>query len=304
MASDRISENTEEMLHLFDANCAAAFPDSDTLTQPMVDAWFVRRPTECANSCRTRCFPVASLVRFLRSRGETDVVVPEMPRREASSYVPHAFTDDELSAFFLECDAWEPARNMKPEMRVRTKNTPPVLFRLLWSSGIRTCEARLLRREMVDLDAGVLRIVEGKGRNERLVALHESMLAIMRGYDDLMEEWFPGRSYFFPNGVDGHLTSDTLGDWFHKLWSRVSDEPANAYELRHCYCVTCINELVGRGVDGLRDLEWVSKAMGHSSVEVTIQSYYHFVPALAEILQARSDAAVRDVLPGVVRHGS
>jgi integrase len=241
-----------------------------------------------------------ALVRFLRERGETDVVTPELPRWRETGYVPHPFSDDELSEFFRLCDGWEPrGRNMPECRRLRSIYTVPVLFRLLWSSGIRTTEARLLRRERVDLVEGTLTIVEGKGKSERLVALHPSMLEIMSAYDARMEEVMPGRTYFFPNEAGTCLARGWVTERFHEVWSQVSDERATAYELRHHFATTCINELVGRGVEGLADLEWVSKAMGHTSVEETIKAYYHIVPALHRLLQERCGRSFDETVPGV-----
>lgn len=299
-ASDRLGASYEENLRLFDAFCAEGFPDAVALTQEMVDRWCEPRPTERANSCRSRCFPVVALVRFLRERGDTDVVPPELPRRQETGYVPHAFTDEELSEFFRLCDRYEPDGRMDEARRLRTMYTVPVLFRLLWSSGIRTGEARLLRRELVDLDRGTLMVVEGKGKSERLVALHPSMLEIMRAYDARMDEVMPGRTYFFPNGPGTCLSRSWVAERFREVWAKVSGERATPYMLRHQYCVTCIDQLAGRGLDGLRDLEWVSKAMGHSSVDVTIRHYYHISPALAGLLQERSGDSFDEMMPGVV----
>lgn len=301
-AKDSLCADYEHTLLRFDRHCSTMFPDCGALTQGMVDSWFEQRPTEGPNSCRRRCFPVASLVRFLRERGQTDVAVPEMPERQETGYVPHAFTDGELSALFALCDSWEPSpgATMREEHRRRNELVIAVVYRLLWSSGIRACEARLLRRENVDLGAAALRIVEGKGKSVRTVALHPSMLEIVRRYDERMDGLMPGRVFFFPNGRDTPLSAEWLQRNFRQQWSKVSQERVTVYMLRHCYATTCINELVGRGLEGLRDLVWVSKAMGHSSVDVTIRSYYHAVPALAALLQERSWKSFDDLVPGVM----
>lgn len=297
-ASGSLCDGYLSRLRLFDAACAGEFPDADRLTQAMVDRWCERRAGESANSCRARCYPVVSMVNFLRARSETDVVAPALPRRTETPLVHHAFTDDELAAFFAQCDSYR-AHQGGREVSLRNRHTLPVLFRLLYSSGIRTCEARKLRRGCVDLGEGVIRIVEGKGRSERLVALHPYMLELMRRYDELMEGLFPGREYFFPNGADGHLGSRWLEYHFKNLWERVSDEPATAYMLRHHYAVENINAMVRGGVEGLADLEYLSKSMGHVSIEETIGSYYHVVPALAAALQERCGEAFSRIVPEV-----
>ena len=299
-AAGAICESYKTYLHLFDEHCAELFPGERAVTQEMADTWCARRPTELAKSCRSRCYAVVSLVRFLRERGLTDARDPELPRGREPAAPPHAFTDVELAAFFAECDSWRPACNMPRQRALRTKYTLPVLFRLLWSSGIRTTEARLLRREGVDLAAGVLRIVEGKGRNERLVALHPSMADIMREYDAAIAAVMPGRAYFFPNSRDAPLARDWVAKYFRRLWARVSDERATPYMLRHAYAIENINALVGRGLTSLDDLELVSKSMGHVSVDVTAQGYYSLVPSLAGLLQGVSGPGFDDVVPEVL----
>lgn len=287
-------------LRLFDKMCAERFPGAAGLTQEMADAWCERRPTEQANTCRARCWPVVSLVGFLRSRGETDVVAPELPRKAGTGYAPHHFTDVELSLFFEACDSYRPKKGPEADIE-RNARTIPVIFRLLYSSGIRVGEARMLRRENADLESGVLRIVEGKGRNERLVALHPSMTELMRRYDGVMEAAFPNRTYFFPNGRGDHLTNNWICRYFRILWRKVSDEAATAYHLRHEYAIRNIDGMAAAGVAGLMELEYLSKSMGHGSVDMTVEAYYHITPSLAKVLQERCGEAFDDVIPGVVR---
>lgn len=300
-AAGALCDTYVQVLRSFDRSCAELFPDEGDITQGMVDAWCEVRPTEGPNSCLSRCSPVVSLVRFLNSRGEAELVVPELPRQVDTGYMPHHFTDEELVAFFRECDSWQPDRTGADRgATLRTKRTIPVLFRLLYSSGIRTVEARKLRRRRVDLEGGTLLIAEGKGRAERLVALHPSMLAIMRDYDESMEGLCPGREYFFPNGRDGHLSKHWLQCHFRELWDRVSPEHATAYQLRHEYAVRNIDGLVAGGLEGLEELEYLSKSMGHASVERTIRTYYHITPGLARALQERC-GDLDDVVPEVRR---
>ena len=80
----------------------------------------------------------------------------------------------------------------------------------------------------------------------------------------------------------------------------MSDEPATAPQLRHHYATENINALVGEGLGGLDGMETLSKSMGHASVEETVASYYHIVPALAEALQARCSEAFDAVIPEVM----
>ena len=90
----------EPNLLLFDRYCKKQYPEAALLSQEMVDGWCHKRDTETNNSCRSRINVVASFIQYLRKRGKTDVMEPEMPRKERRTYIPHSFTDVELEKFF------------------------------------------------------------------------------------------------------------------------------------------------------------------------------------------------------------
>ena len=178
-ASDHWNEDSYELnLVLFDRYCKKQYPEAALLSQEMVDGWCHKRDTETNNSCRSRINVVAGFVNYLRKRGKTDVMGPDIPRKERLTYIPHSFTDAELEGFFRACDSL-PSVPRTPGQLSR-KITIPVFFRLLYSSGIRTNEARMLRVEDVDLCQGILNIHYSKGRAQHYVVLHDSMLELLK----------------------------------------------------------------------------------------------------------------------------
>src|SRR5699024_6751291 len=110
---------------------------------------------------------------------------PHLPRLEKNNYIPHAFTDEELRNFFYACDTIQITRNRRTT--IFRKIMMPVVFRLLYSTGMRTTEVRLLKREDVNLEKGVINIQKSKGYNQHYVVMHDSMLAIMKRYDKEIE---------------------------------------------------------------------------------------------------------------------
>ena len=135
-------------LKYFDRYCADHFADSSVLTQEMVDVWCTRRDTETSSSCYTRTLIVREFVKYLCDRGMAGIAVPKPPKLEKRQYIPHAFTEEELARFFEACDSIVPYKG-RPASVIR-KLQCPVFFRLLYSSGMRTTEARYLKREDVD----------------------------------------------------------------------------------------------------------------------------------------------------------
>lgn len=294
-ASGRWNEASYEVnLRLFDKHCEKHYPSATVLERDMVDSWCAQRETETNNSCRSRIYPVVSFVRYLRKRGMTTVAEPQVPRKEPRAYIPHAFTKNELANFFAACDSIPAAPTTKEQLSRRI--TVPVFFRLLYSSGIRTNEARMLRREDVNLDSGVLNIRYSKGHAQHYVVLHDSMLSLMRQYDDFIGKQYPGRAYFFPARSGGFHKAGWVQRNFKEMWNRYNSGNAIPYELRHNYAIENINGWTDEGFDFNAKLLYLSKSMGHSVLEST-KYYYSLVPGLADIMEAQTDEGA--VIPEV-----
>jgi len=297
IASERWNEASyESNLILFDRYCQKQYPDSIVLSQEMVDNWCRKRKTENNNSCRSRVYVIVSFIRYLRKRGKTDIREPEIPRKERVSYIPHAFTEDELKNFFYACDNI-PNRRLTQELRSR-RITIPVFFRLLYSSGIRTNEARLLRVEDVDLNQGILDIRYSKGHAQHFVVLHNSMLDIMKEYDTVIGKQYPTRTYFFSARGDIFHTRQWVQINFRQMWDKYNSTHATAYELRHHYATENINRWTDEGFGFDAKLLYLSKSMGHSILEST-RYYYSLVPGLADILKDRTERAFDNIVPEV-----
>lgn len=266
----------------FDRFCLREFPNASELTQEMVDRWCHKRKTEENNSCRSRIYVVVSLVRYLRDRGGTAVRDPEIPKKERHTYIPHAFTREELNRFFQKCDTL-PSKPANPLVRSRNYMVP-VFFRLLYSSGIRTTEARLLKKQDVDLMGGILNIRYSKGHNQHYIVLHDSMRSLMMQYEEAISRICPDREYFFPGKNNTFHDRNWVQKNFRKIWDAANPGSyATAYELRHHYAVENINRWNRKGFDFNDRLLYLSKSMGHTTIEST-KYYYSLVPGLSELM--------------------
>jgi len=296
-ASGHWNEASYEVnLVLFDRYCKKQYPEAALLSQEMVDGWCHKRDTEINNSCRSRIYVVVSFIRYLRKRGKTDVMGPDIPRKERCIYIPHSFTDVELEKFFHACDSL-PSVPHTPEQRSR-KITIPVFFRLLYSSGIRTNEARMLRVEDVDLCHGIMNIRYSKGHAQHYVVLHKSMLELLKIYDAAIRKQYPHRAYFFPARDNTFHTRKWVQTNFRELWNKYNSSHVTAYELRHHYAIENINRWTGEGFEFDTKLLYLSKSMGHSTLEST-KYYYSLVPGMADILEKQTGMDFESILPEV-----
>ena len=264
----------------------------------LVDSWAARRDTESNFSRNHRILALRGLLFFLDERGLTDITIPELLREEPSHYTPHAFSEAELTAFFSEAD--------RQVIESKTRNaafyalTSAVLFRLLYSSGMRTTEARLLKTADADLEHGVIHINSTKANLRHFVVLHDDALEMLRRYDELAETGRTSREFFFltPNGCC--MSHGTLTNRFQKIWKRVSDVRAVPYDLRHNYAIVNINSWTDAGFNFHDKFLYLSKSMGHTSLEST-RYYYSLVPALADTIYAQSGKAFDEIVPEVNR---
>lgn len=283
-------------LRLFDKYCADNYPPETPLKQDMVDMWCAKRDTELNRSRNTRIRPIRAFIKFLRKRDLTDVTLPPLLKAEPWTYIPHVFTYEELRKFFDECDALP---SNYESQRVR-KLVCPVLFRLLYSSGIRTTEARLLRRENVDLEHGILSIEKSKGFDQHYVALHESMTELLRRYDLAIEAIQPQRTYFFEAPHGGCYTREWLTYAFRTIWDKANGPGSDAipYAFRHNYAIENINRWKEDSFEFSDKLHYLSKSMGHRQIVSTLH-YYSIVPRLADTIQIKTEKDFNFIVPEV-----
>lgn len=297
IAANRWSSVPAKNLLYFDRYCSREFPGISGLDQHMVDGWCEQRETESKRSRISRCYPVIELVKYLIERGNRSLRVPEMPPAPKGNHVPHAFSEDELSAFFNECD--NRVQAAPDQAKAFRALLVAVLFRLLYSSGMRTTEVRLLRTSDVDLENAVINIRETKGNMQHYVALHSGTAKILLSYDQAAQRVWPGRNIFFPGKGGKPLSASMLEYEFHKVWDSISTAKAVPYDFRHNYAIMNINAWIGKGFEFHDKLLYLSKSMGHTSLEST-KYYYSLVPAMADILDEESGAGFDKMVPEVL----
>jgi integrase len=266
--------------------------------QAMIDGWCVKRDSETSGSCYTRTLPARQFIEYLKCRGLINIKVPAAPKLNRRKYIPHPFSDEELDRFFEACDSIIPYKNRPASVLIKIQC--PAFFRLLYSSGIRTTEARFLKRTDVDLSHGVLDIQKSKGYDQHYVALHETMTELLVSYDDTADRLQPDRTWFFQSLKGGCYGRDWVNDNFKKLWRTANGNPKGIipYDLRHHYAIENISSWEDDSFTFSEKLHYLSKSMGHRWIQSTLY-YYSIVPRLADKLREKTEAGFNDIVPEV-----
>lgn len=299
-ASQVWNDSYEENLKRFENHCQKKFPDANILTQEMVDSWCFQRNTENNKTYNSRIYPIIALLNYTNSRGLTNLKVAETAKAERRKYIPHVFTNEELTNFFRACDNVE--TKIKPNIFEKSRKLSiPIFFRLLYSTGMRPIEIRLLKRHNIDLENGIINIEETKGYHQHYVALHSSMIEILLKYDEEINKLYPNRIHFFPAHNDKIHTSKWVERNFREMWYKYNNTHAIPYDLRHHYAITNINNWMEQGVNFTTNLYYLSKSMGHSSIEST-KYYYSLIPRMADVFENQIGKTFDNLIPEVNNH--
>jgi len=295
-SANTMSDSTHQCLRYFNEYCTNHFEKNSTLYQKMIDGWCRKRETERPSSFNKRIAPIRSFLKFANRYIADSIIMPSYLPYERKEYVPHPFTLEELYKLFDYADtvSWYKT-NSDFAYNVR-KMVMPVFLRLLYSTGIRTCEARLLSCDDVDLKYGVINIKRSKGVHEHRVAMHETMWTLMKQYDVGIRKLFSEREAFFPNEFGTYIPRTWESYHFKQAWKDISDKPARVYDLRSNYAVTNINSWENVGPEWFDKLLYLSRSMGHSTIGGTTY-YYNLVPIFAKQLEKISGSNLGELLP-------
>lgn len=284
--------------------CHKRYPDEVYLEQHMIDEWTARRTTEKETTHTSRVIDINLFIRHINDRGGTFKLaehgVPE-PTPEH-----RLITDEEFANVLRAADEiiYE-ARGGIHKKNVMTKALEmPVLLRLLFSSGMRIPEARLLDRKDVDLENGIIYIRKGKGYDERMIALDWGMNELMKEYDKKMEEFMPGRIPFFPHHDGGYRTNSNMYSIWRKLCDKYntntkgtkSEHGLVIYSLRHRYITDNIERLPKNGYAKDLRLLAISRSAGHANIDVTIKFYFHLSNRAADIMEEKMEDVFESII--------
>ena len=297
-ASGKWNGTYDASLHSFDKYCAEQHPDALALTEEML-GWCNERPTENGNSCRDRITAVSGFVKYAREKEWTSIAPPETPAPRPCTFVPHAFTKEELMDFFRICDRHVTERFNRRSSAIVSKLNKlelPVYYRLLFSTGMRTNEARWLKRPDVDLVEGVININRTKGEDRHRVALHASMSNLLAIYDEKMAGIMPNRTCFFPDRNDCFHRAKWAEYHFRIIWKEISKEPSRPYDFRSNYAVTNVTGWKDTGFEVNDKLLYLSRTMGHRYISSTC-GYFHLTPVLADKIKTLTEESFNSLLP-------
>ncbi|MBL9001726.1 MAG: tyrosine-type recombinase/integrase [Phycisphaerae bacterium] len=189
---------------------------------------------------------------------------------------PEVLTDGEVQALLGTLSRRSPTG-------VRNRALIAVLYR----SGLRLSEALSLLPKDLDLDAGQIRVLRGKGGRSRIVGIDPGASAIVHAWLAVRAAERLGRDTPLFCSLNGlRLTTAYIRRRLPVLARRAGIEKrVHAHGLRHTHAA----QLRAEGVD----IGIISKQLGHSSIATTVRYLDHIAPvAVIEAVRGRAWAPV------------
>ena len=286
--------DTEEMiLARFDRYCIENKVEEQGVTREFLNNWCLQSQTEGLSNQRKRITVVRQLMLYMISMGEM-VYLPKFTGRK-ETVLPHIFTLDELLSFFEEVDGYIPLTNRREDRRMG--NEYRVLFRLLYCCGLRNSEGCGIAKDQVDLENGILTILDSKGNKDRLVYVSEDLLLLCKEYynylcTDLNSEprwFFPGKNPEFP------LRNTSVDRVFNRFWAKTKfssscNNKPTVHDLRFTFVTDRINLWVLQGKNTELMMPYLQKYLGHKSIQESYY-YYHTSRQLFDAIRSRDKTA-------------
>ena len=200
-----------------------------------------------------KIYAIRSFFHYLIQQGKAEknpMDLISIPKAEKK--LPEILTEDEMIRFLDQL----PGESLS---EIRNK----ALFELFYASGLRLSELTNLRRENINFDERLVRVL-GKGNKERIVPFNRKAGEILKEYILLSDKKYKKESEYIFLNLNGKKISDRGVEKIVKeVFKKIGDSGKNVYP--HLFRHSFATHLLQRGVD----LRMIQELLGHSNLSTT-----------------------------------
>jgi len=200
-------ETGSSILLFVDAFAVKRGETSAGITKEFVEEWSKKRLNESDRYRYVRVKLLSQFSSYLNDLGIRSYIPRHIPFPK-SNFTPYIYSLDEINSIFKACD----------ELRHEIKNTRstlfaiPLLFRLLYATGLRISEALALCDNDVNLNDNYLHVKDCKNGKDRIIPISDSLSSVCKEYLEFRAQ-LPERKlksgYFFVK-TDGNRISSMM----------------------------------------------------------------------------------------------
>lgn len=204
---------------------------------------------------------ILKFCKFLIRFGYTNVFYEEIVFDNTSLFKPYIYSEDEIAKILSIVDKKQYGnKNFRYEY--------PVLFRLLYSTGLRISEALNIKFNDIDLNDNSINIILSKENISRKIYFSNSMKKIMIRYFKIMK--LENTQYIFTTSKQNTLI--VFKNVIKELG--IKTDFIRLHDLRHSFSVTAFDKMINQNIEPEEALLYLEKFMGHSNISST-EYYLH-----------------------------
>lgn len=242
------------------------------ITKELCELWCKKRTYETVTNQASRISIMRVFCRYLNDIGIPAYVPPKGIAHKRIRYDAHIYTDEELQNFF---DAVDKSQSVPDSCPYRA-DVMPVFFRILYTSGMRVSELRLVRIRDINLEEGYITVHEAKNHKERLIPIHPSLTTKCKELKEKIHSTSSEDEYFFMMKRGQPMTLVNVYRNFRRYLENAgishTGRGPRVHDFRHTYCVNLLRKWTDEGKDLIAYLPYMRTMLGHEGFEET--AYY------------------------------
>lgn len=242
------------------------------ITKELCELWCKKRTYETVTNQAGRISIMRVFCRYLNDIGIPAYVPPKGIAHKRIRYDAHIYTDEELQNFF---DAVDKSQSVPDSCPYRA-DVMPVFFRILYTSGMRVSELRLVRIRDINLEEGYITVHEAKNHKERLIPIHPSLTTKCKELKEKIHSTSSEDEYFFMMKRGQPMTLVNVYRNFRRYLENAgishTGRGPRVHDFRHTYCVNLLRKWTDEGKDLIAYLPYMRTMLGHEGFEET--AYY------------------------------
>ncbi len=297
--SGYIYDSAKYILIQFDKFCVENHIDRAIITKELSDTWQSYHADEAKSRRASRMSVLRQLAQYMNSQGN-ECYIPS--KFSAKSYrVPYVMNEREIKELFTVADDYAPKVNAD-RFNILAEEYK-VLFRFIYCCGLRVSEARKLKLEDIDFERKTALILRSKGDKDRLIYIADDVCKMCLDMLDLLHDKYHFYSeYLFPSSdPNTPLQVASINKKFREFWKKTSGASDSKYPTVHSliysFVVTRMNLWMEKGENLTAMMPYLSKYLGHESVENTYY-YYHQIESTFKIVRQKDQLSDR-IIPEV-----
>lgn len=277
------------------------------ITEKFIQKWRATRIADCERTLYTKYSVWSQLTRMM-SRNGCVCFIPRLPKQPKANFTPYIFTDEQIKAIFEACDSYR--------LHDRRMGTilfaMPVLFRLLYSTGMRISEALSIQNKDVHMDEHFIHLRKTKNGSERIVSISKSLAGALVDYQSYRGRIpvkgldIPDGRYFIKSDGTG-FNAGAVYCHFKKLLNKCgiphigNHSGPRVHDLRHTNAVHALIQMGRNDMDLYTGLPILSACLGHHSLSAT-EKYVRLTCAMYPELEEKCSPINAFVYPKISKN--